>query len=385
MATKNEKRSLLVKIMLIGLISVIPSCMIIPFMTVELKRLGLSETLIGLYTAMPWLGLLTLSPFVTRITKRFGLRKIYIVTGLMNIAHCSVLVLADSFYIFCISNFIFGFVWALRWITTETLIADYAPEDKKGQAMGIYGTLICGFIATGPLLLLVTGVDTHLPLKVALVFFIISWFVTLTLPKLDYMKEEDDLPTGFISFVKANTLLFFAVFIGGIFENGISAPTILYSISLGIEDKFAAIIPAILAGGTFATQYIIGIVTDKYRHKNLFLFMSAILLVFSLLSFISLMEAYFIYVPTFIWGGFGGGIYIMSLIILGYKYTGTQLVAANAYLVIFYTVGSLIGPVIGGATLEFLPQYGFLILLSALSVAVTVASAYKNGSALKKV
>jgi MFS family permease len=371
---EKDKKIIIFKLFAIGLLGIVPSCMVIPFAAIHLKQLGMSESLIGLFVSLPWIGMLLTSPFVSKINKVWGIRNAFVITGFINVFYCLTLILTDNFLVWCIANFIFGFVWANRWITSETLINEYSPENEKGKILGIYGTLFCAFIAIGPLALMLAGVDTKLPLYIAIIFYVISIPLTFSLTGAKLSESEKMDKAGFIKFIFANSLVFITAFFGGIFENGTSAIATLYGISLGIKANTSVLIPAIIGFGTFSVQYITGLLTDKYRDKNLYFIFSIILLLACCLLLLAQFEKNIIYITAYFLGAVGGGIYMVSLIHLGYKYKGHELALANSFLVIGYTVGGILGPILSGISASSLPVYGFPLLLIALSAASSVIS-----------
>ena len=364
---EKDKKIIIFKLFAIGLLGIVPSCMVIPFSAIHLKQLGLSESLIGLFVSLPWIGMLITSPFVGKINKVWGVRNSFVISGLMNVFYCLTLILTDNFTIWCVANFIFGFVWANRWITTETLINDYAPESSKGKILGMYGTLICAFVSTGPLVLMLAGVDTKLPLYIAFMFYVVSVPLTFSLTGAKLSEGEKMDKSGFIKFIFTNSLVFITAFFAGIFENGTSAIAILYGISLGIKANTSVLIPAIIGFGTFSTQYAVGLLTDKHRDKNLYFIFFAILFIACCSLLLAQFEKNIIYITAYFLGAVGGGIYMVSLIHLGYKYKGHELALANSFLVIGYTIGGILGPILSGISASSLPIYGFPILLITLS------------------
>jgi MFS family permease len=59
------------------------------------------------------------------------------------------------------------------------------------------------------------------------------------------------------------------------------------------------------------------------------------------------------------WGGISFGIYTVGLALLGQRFTGGDIAAANAAFTIFYTIGGLVGRPISGAAMDAAGDRGF--------------------------
>ena len=68
---------------------------------------------------------------------------------------------------------------------------------------------------------------------------------------------------------------------------------------------------------------------------------------------------------VFLWGGVTGALYTVGLAHLGGRFTGRDLVAANAAFVLLYNVGLIVGPPAAGFAMDLLPPHGFAAALGA--------------------
>ena len=66
---------------------------------------------------------------------------------------------------------------------------------------------------------------------------------------------------------------------------------------------------------------------------------------------------------AFVWGGAGGSLYTLVMIDIGSRETGNTLVNSTAVLVMSYTLGGVLAPVLGAAALQWSPVLGFPVLL----------------------
>jgi TRAP-type C4-dicarboxylate transport system permease large subunit len=79
-------------------------------------------------------------------------------------------------------------------------------------------------------------------------------------------------------------------------------------------------------------------------------------------------------VIAFLWGGAGGALYTLAMVEIGHRHKGVALVNATAVLVLSYTVGGTLAPVLGAAALQWDAQRAFPALLAGVAVCAWMAS-----------
>ena len=67
-----------------------------------------------------------------------------------------------------------------------------------------------------------------------------------------------------------------------------------------------------------------------------------------------------------LWGGVVGSLYAVGLAHLGSRYSGPDLVSANAAYVMLYSLGMLGGPPIAGLGMDFISPNGFFFTIAGL-------------------
>ncbi|HSD35629.1 MAG TPA: MFS transporter, partial [Alphaproteobacteria bacterium] len=78
----------------------------------------------------------------------------------------------------------------------------------------------------------------------------------------------------------------------------------------------------------------------------------------------------------FVWGGTIFAFYTVGLSLLGQAVPAAQFTAANASFIVFYELGSISGPVIGGAAMDALGPNGMLGLVAFAAAAFLVIAAF---------
>ena len=109
-----------------------------------------------------------------------------------------------------------------------------------------------------------------------------------------------------------------------------------------------------LAVGSMALQYPLGWLADRVSNYAIVTVVSVALLAGS----IALPAALAHPAPTvgvafmFLYGGALGGLYTLSLVLLGRQFKGADLSAASAMLSVMFCIGAFVWPSIGGAAMD---------------------------------
>ena len=374
----------MLKILASTLCGIIGGSMLIPFLILKLKGMNYTESSIGFFASLSWIGLLLASPYVARITAIFGYRRIYIFTGIVSVAYVLTLFYAQNYYVWCVVHFLIGFVWATRWVTTEAFINAIAPADKRGKFIGIYGSLVWIALAIGPSILLMTGTNSDMPFYVALALFFVSFFLNFLVQDIkDVYDTESESSLKMVSFFKAHGFFFIAAFFGGVFENGITPVSVLYAISVGISAENAALVASAIGVGALLVQYPIGWMADKYKGRNHYFTLSILLLAANSLLLLAPQYGFVVYIAAFFWGVFGPAMYVLIVTKLGGIYRQNDLVAVTSFVIFGYTMGGIMAPLVGGATIELSGVYGLPVLLLAISAFIAISA--KTASAKYKI
>ena len=82
----------------------------------------------------------------------------------------------------------------------------------------------------------------------------------------------------------------------------------------------------------------------------------------------------FLLIVLFVWGGFATSLYPIALSMAGDRFTGTDLINANAALVIAYGLGAFIGPILGGVAMDLWNPHGMMAVLTILFAALLLTT-----------
>lgn len=101
-------------------------------------RYGVSESIAGLYTTLFLFAAITIRPFIGKLIKLIGKKRILIISCLIFAGASFSYNLVDSFLLILLIRFIHGLGFGLSTTITATLVAEIIPLSRKGEGMGYF-------------------------------------------------------------------------------------------------------------------------------------------------------------------------------------------------------------------------------------------------------
>jgi predicted MFS family arabinose efflux permease len=357
-----------------GVAAVIGFSLLIPYAAIRLEGLGHSATAIGVFSALPWLAVLALAPFIARLAQAIGGSTMYVQAALISAPFPLVFALTENYLVWCAMNFLIGVAAALRWIVSEAWVVDLVPADRRGRAVGMYETSLGFSFMCGPLLLTPFAPDSPVPAFIAIGLWTLSWLLAAGLPSTP-QREGDERPreSSFALVLRAVPAAIVAAIVGGAFETGLAGIGAYWGLAIGLDAAQAALIAAALGAGSFLAQYPAGWLADKISVDRTVRGALFCLVSVSLAAPFLAIGAAGTILTAFLWGGAGGMLYTLAMIRVGHGFSGTALLRATAAVVSGYTIGCTVGPTLIGFAMEASPRLGLPLTLAALAIAALAA------------
>jgi MFS family permease len=346
----------------------------IPLLSLEMERMGVSGRWIGANTAVAGVASLVVVPFVPRLAARFGV---------LPLLWASVALVTASLVAFRV---LFGFAWwfplrfvfsvglGVLFVLSEYWINSAAPPARRGFVMGIYATVLALGFAAGPVILLLVGTSGWAPYLTGAGVFALA---ALPLALARGLSPDVEHGTGrsVASFLAAAPAATLAALVFGAVETGGFALLPVYALRLGFDADSAAILVSALAAGNVAFQIPLGLLSDRIDRRLVLLGAAAAGLIGAMLLPLLAGSPAALVAVLFAFGGLTGALYTVGLAHLGARFTGADLVSANAAFVLLYNVGLIVGPPVVGGSMDALPPHGFALALAgfcALYLAVVL-------------
>jgi MFS family permease len=350
--TRINTLSVLSQIVQIGTIT--------PLLSLSLEQKGVDAAKIGVIVSASWIAILLLYKVVPRLLGHLGLVRANLLSVGLTVLGLIGMTLTSELALLFALNFVLGIGLILRWIACDTWIVSVATDSERGRAIGVHETLMGLGIAVGPLLLVVFGVDSAIPYYACAAIVLLSGGLALSLKGHDSRpKTPAEKRHGKLFSVIPVALC--GAFIAGFSETSSVSFLGAYSLSTGYVLTAATLLISVFGIGGTVLQLPIGWMADRSSYKTGQLVCGLVVLLGTLAIPFSQSLPWLSTLIVFVWGGAIGGMNTLAVIEAGDRVAEHQVSTAMTAIALFYTLGSVLGPIATGATVSYVSPHGLMI------------------------
>lgn len=347
--------------------------MLLPLISVIFEGDGVSSTINGLSATGLYIGTLLISPFIEAPLRKFGYKPIILAGGALVITSLLLFPLWKSVMFWFILRMLIGIGDHALHFSTQTWITSFTEPYRLGRNMAIYGVSFGLGFAVGPLFVPLIKISESLPFIISCALCFAAWVLVFFVKneKPEALSEESSSGAArYVLAFKYGWVAFLAPFVYGFLESSLNALFPVYALRKSFDLQNVSYILAAFSIGSIITQFPLGVLGDKVGRRKVVLTCLAV----GAGSFVvgHLLEDYELFVAgVFLLAGMSVG----SLFSLGITYmadlTPKELLpTGNLLCGIFFSIGSLSGPFVGGVYLENNPTNGFLLFIAIILLAI---------------
>lgn len=350
--------------------------MLLPLISVIFEGDGVSSTLNGLNATGLYIGTLLISPFIEQPLRKYGYKPIIVLGGALVFISLFLFPFWKSVMFWFVLRMLIGIGDHALHFSTQTWITSTTATHKLGKSMSIYGISFGVGFAVGPLFVPLIKISESFPFIVSSALCLVAWSLVF------FVKNEkpealvgDANQTGFTRYklaIKYGWVAFLPPFVYGFLESSLNALFPVYALRKDFDLAFVSIILASFSIGAILMQFPLGALGDKIGRRKVIvsglLAGSIFFLMGNFLEYSELLVAIVFLVA---------GMCVGSMFSLGITYmtdlTPKELLpTGNLLCGIFFSLGSLSGPFLGGLYLEAFPNNGFLLVVSLMLFSVSI-------------
>lgn len=348
-----------------------------PLFTFLMQQQGISPGMIGLSAAMTPLGLLASAPFVPAMARRFGARRLAVGCALVAALLFFMVGLLQNGFAWFVLRFFIGVVIDPLYVLSEVWMLSLAPPSRRGRFMGIYTAIIGAGFAAGPLGLVLVGTSGWPPFAIAIIAFLgCALCLKLVASRLPSMDDGTaHIPVG--RFFALAPALLLAVVVAAAFEQSVLALLPVYGTTYGIPERVMAALLTVMIAGNIALQIPLGLLAERLTPRLVMLGCAGLSVIGTALLPVAI-QTPLVWPMLFVLGAVSYGIYTMSLIELGNRFSGQALIAGNAAFALMWGVGGIAGPPGAGLMMELLGVQGLPLTLGLTCAALIAFAIYRS-------
>jgi MFS family permease len=345
----------------------------LPLVPLALERQGIDKLTIGLVTALWAVGMLAFGTRIPRLAARFGAVPAMVAAVVAGSAINVAYTVTSGPIAWGLLTLLHGMVGGVPWVVSEIWMNTVVEESRRGRIMAIYGTMVAGGMALGPVVLQVVGVYGPAP-------FLTSAAIALlvAVPLLPHWRTAPrihvDAGSNFAVVVVLAPLAMFAAFACGLGEQVAFSFLPVYAVGVGVSPETGALWLSVFVMGNIVLQWPIGWLADHFDRRAVLggCTLASTVLV-GLLPFVPASSPAVVGV-VLLWGGISFAIYPVALALLGQSLRGGDIARANTAFSMIYILGGLFGRPVTGAAMDMFGEPGLGGTLACFYLAAAVAA-----------
>lgn len=346
--------------------------MLLPLIAVIFENSGVSSSLNGLNATALYIGILLVSPFMEQPLRKFGYKPVIVLGGLLVVISLALFPLWKNFWFWFILRLLIGIGDHSLHFATQTWITSFSPVKKRGRNLSLYGLFFGIGFATGPLMTPLVNINEALPFLLSSLLCLVGWIFLFILNN-EFPEQEEVKLNSFVTTLKRFSqawkygwIAFLPPLSYGVLESSLNGSFPVYALRIGFDVQSVSILLASFAIGTIVFQLPLGILSDKYGRRNVLI--SILLLGSICFTTASFLEQSFFWLAVCL---FVAGMFVGSTFSLGISYMADLMPKSlfstgNLMCGIFFSFGSLIGPIFGGFFIQYFKNISFFHIISSL-------------------
>ena len=340
----------------------------LPLISLWMETFDISFQRIGIVCGAAALGVVSSAYFAPKLAAKYG----YIVTINVGLIVAAIMTIAfrftDNFGLWLVFRFVGGLGLGLHWVLTEAWLANIVAEKYRTRVMAIYATAISIGFAVGPVVIWLFGALSIIPFVIMGGLLILAAIPILKLKGLEPKDNQTHSASPLILIKRAPTVASACVVVGSVDLALISLLPAMITRTPEAAPILALIIVPAMALGATVLQYPIAILADKYGLRKVGVITVCAGLIFASLIPFFLGSILVTLIFGFLAAGLVYALYSIGLAMLSRRFSGAEIVAANAGFVILFELLNLMGPWVAGFLLDINMRLGLPIFTLSIGI-----------------
>jgi len=362
---------------LIGLLGLVLGT-VLPVSALQLERQGHASGLIGLILALHALGQVMALPLTTWSVQRWGGRRALQAAGLGAALACALMQQASTPWHMGLGLTLLGVLVGLVFNLVETWVNQVVSDAERGQWLAIHCTFFTLCQVCGPLCVQALP-PAHVYEVCGLVFLLglpcAAWLSRRDLVEADADAVPDDTPWWRV--VLSAPAIVWSTVLFALFDVLVLGMLPLYGRLQGLSEAQALASASVVLAGDTALEWVVGKLADRFGRRRLHTLCAALLLLSTPLLPLAI-GTWWWWPLLFAMGGMAGGIYVMSLMACGQRFSGRGLLRVTALLGASWGVASGVGPLLTGALMQVNVSWALPCVLCAVTLILLWALALEK-------
>lgn len=256
-----------------------------------------------------------------------------------------------------------GLSLSVMFVVAESWLNSSSTNTNRGRLLTAYSVVYLVSMGAGqPLLALFPPASFEIfgATSVLISFCLIP----VTVMQVSGVPNVDREPPRLIRTFMRSPLAGAGVVVAGVMAGATWSLTPLYGQQIGLDDGAIGVLMLLVSVGTMILQWPVGWVSDTRSRRLAILWSVGGSTVAAALLMLFQPTGLLLYVLIFIYGGFGMPLYSLSVALANDHFEPHEMVRAAGAIVIYYGVGSVIGPLFGSQFMRWFGPSGLFLSMA---------------------
>lgn len=346
-------------------------------LSLRMTQVGFSTPAIGLTMACYYSGLVSGYLLCHRLIQRVGHIRAFSVFAAVTTAviilhgvHISAIFWAVLRFINGISNF--GL-----FMVVESWLNECSQPQTRGRVFSVYMAMTYIGIGIGQQFInFGNGGGQNVLLIAALLFSLSLIPVSVTRAVHPELPAPDRYT--FKALFKKAPVGMSGCFAAGMINSAIFSMTPVFGTIIGLSILQLSWLMSVTVFGGFAVQWIVGIISDRFDRTRILLIIAGLIALFSFIIVLNTGASYLrLLVEMGLFGGLVFAVYPVSVARTQDVFQGKDAVAVSSALLLCYSIGAILGPILASAAMEIIQNpFGLFVYWSLVAGVFALITIY---------
>ena len=379
-------------LILIGIVAIsgFSQGMLLPVIAIIFEQNAISSSINGLHATGLYIGILVASPFMEKPIRKFGYRPMLIVGGILVFLSLFSFTLWDSLMFWFVLRLIIGIGDQMLHFGSQTWITMTVSEKTRGKSIALYGLSFATGFAMGPLMARLIEVHQTLPFVVSAFLSMFIWacvfFIKNELPDQEESAIQTVSSAGrFMQTIRYAWPALLPGFCYGFLEATLHGVFPIYGLRIGHEVNQLSIVIPLFAFGSIITQLPLGILSDRIGRRKILLIVVSLGVINFMVAAIFEKMIIALFILFLVAGMFVGSLYALGIAYMVDLLPTSLVPVGNIMIGIWFSIGSIGGPFLGGLFIDVLPNVSFFYFIVVVLLIALAALFVKKEEPVKNV
>ncbi len=142
----------------------------------------------------------------------------------------------------------------------------------------------------------------------------------------------------------------------------------LYGLRSGLDERAAVTVLTMVLAGATVVQVPIGWLADRVDRRRMLIGIPIVSILAVMIFPVAIRSAWLMWPTALLYGCTIGSLWAVSLILVGERYRGADVAAANMARGVLYGLGASVGPALAGFAFELWTPHGVLVLIAIVAL-----------------